>query len=183
MGLPGDSGPCGAVPHVGTAIYDDSVVRLCEITDENRAAVTNLRVSVAQERFVAGVAESLDEADTSPEARPWYRAVYVDATPVGFVMLGDNVPPGDDRYPWRYFLWRLLIDERFQRQGYGTAKLNALVAELQNRSDADALFTSAVPGDGSPLSFYEQYGFARTGQIFDDEIVLRLDLVGASSTV
>jgi diamine N-acetyltransferase len=152
------------------------VVRLCEITDENRATVTNLRVSVAQERFVAGVAESLDEADTSPEARPWYRAVYVDATPVGFVMLSDNVPPGDDRYPWRYFLWRLLIDERFQRQGYGTATLNALVAELQDRSDADALFTSAVPGDGSALSFYEQYGFVRTGQIFDDEIVLRLDL-------
>jgi diamine N-acetyltransferase len=86
---------------------------------------------------------------------------------------------GDDRYPWRYFLWRLLIDERFQRQGYGTETLNALVTELRTRPDADALFTSAVPGDGSPVSFDERYGFVQTGQIFADEVVLRLDLTGS----
>jgi diamine N-acetyltransferase len=159
------------------------MVKLCEITDENRAAVGSLRVSAAQERFVAGVSESLQEADASPETRPWHRAVYVDATPVGFVMLSDGVPPGDDRYPWRYFLWRLLVGERFQRQGYGTETLNALVAELRNRPDADFLFTSAVPGDGSPLNFYERYGFVQTGQIFEDEIVLRLDLRAAGSSV
>jgi hypothetical protein len=38
------------------------------------------------------------------------------------------------------------------------------------------LFTSAVPGNASPASFYEHYGFVRTGEIFDDEIVLRLDI-------
>lgn len=167
----------------GSKIYDGSLVKLCEITDENRAAVASLRVSADQERFVADVSESLREADASPEARPWYRAVYVDATPVGFVMLGDGVPAGDDRYPWRYFLWRLLIGERFQRQGYGTETLNAVVAELRNRPDADFLFTSSVPGEGSPLSFYEQYGFVQTGQIFEDEVVLRLDLRAASSSV
>jgi diamine N-acetyltransferase len=68
------------------------------------------------------------------------------------------------------------MDERFQHRGYGTETLSALVAELRTRPDADALFTSAIPGDGSPVRFYEQYGFVRTGEIFDDEIVLRLDL-------
>ena len=151
------------------------MVTLCEITEANRAAVTSLRVSADQEQFVASVAESLEEADRSPEAFPWYRAVYVEATPVGFVMLSEG-GRGDDRYPWRYFLWRLLIDERFQGQGYGAETLDALVAELRTRQDADSLFTSAVPGDESPVGFYERYGFVRTGQIFEDEIVLCLEL-------
>jgi diamine N-acetyltransferase len=152
------------------------VVTLNEITQDNRAAVMDLRVSPDQEDFVAGVADSLREAAESPEARPWYRAVYAECRPVGFVMLAENVPPGDERYPWRYFLWRLLIDERFQGKGYGRATLDALVAWLRSRPGADALFTSAVPGQSSPVTFYEHYGFERTGEIFDGEIVLKLDL-------
>jgi diamine N-acetyltransferase len=155
-----------------------SLVDLREITDENRLVIEDLHVSVSQEQFVSSVAESLEEAESSSEAHPWYRAIYVDEIPVGFVMISEGAE-GDDRYPWRLFLWRLLIDERFQRQGYGTETLNVVVKELRTRSRADALFTSAVPGDESPVSFYEQYGFVRTGQIFDDEIVLRLDLTGS----
>jgi diamine N-acetyltransferase len=155
-----------------------SLVDLREITDENRLVIEGLHVSVSQEQFVSSVAESLEEAEASSEAHPWCRAIYVDEIPVGFVMISEGAE-GDDRYPWRLFLWRLLIDERFQRQGYGTETLNVVVKELRTRSRADALFTSAVPGDESPVSFYEQYGFVRTGQIFDDEIVLRLDLTGS----
>ena len=33
-----------------------------------------------------------------------------------------------------------------------------------------------VPGRGSPVTFYEHYGFVWTGEIFEDEIVLKLDL-------
>ena len=41
--------------------------------------------------------------------------------------------------------------------------------------------TSAGQGEGSPIPFYERYGFVSTGEIvFDDEVLLRLDLgVGA----
>jgi diamine N-acetyltransferase len=152
------------------------VVRLVEIKAENVDEVARLRVSPAQESYIDGVADSLEEAAASPEAGPWYRAVYVDDTPVGFVMLSIGDPPTDERYPFRYYLWRLLIDERFQGRGYGTETLDAVIAELRTRPRADVLFTSAVPGNASPASFYEHYGFVRTGEIFDDEIVLRLDI-------
>jgi diamine N-acetyltransferase len=152
------------------------VVRLVEITADNLPAVAGLRVSAAQEEYIDGVAESLEEAAASPEAGRWYRAVYIDDTPVGFVMLGIADPPKDERYPFRYFLWRLLIDERFQGRGYGSGTLDAVVAELRGRPRADVLFTSVAPGDGSAIAFYERYGFVRTGEMFDDEIVLRLDI-------
>jgi diamine N-acetyltransferase len=152
------------------------MLTLREVTDENRAAICGVRISRSQQEYASGIAESLEEARTSPEAEPWYRAVRLDETPIGFVMLGLNVPPADERYPWSHFLWRLLIDERFQRRGYGTKTLDVIVQWLATQPGADALFTSVTPGDESPAGFYERYGFVRTGQIFDEEMVLRLDL-------
>jgi hypothetical protein len=75
------------------------VVRLVEIEAENAEDVAHLRVSPAHESYIDGVAASLEEAAASPEAGPWYRAVYVDDTPVGFVMLSIGDPPTDERYP------------------------------------------------------------------------------------
>ena len=38
------------------------------------------------------------------------------------------------------------------------------------------LTTSAAQGDGSPITFYERYGFKRTGVVRFDEVMLRLKL-------
>ena len=39
------------------------------------------------------------------------------------------------------------------------------------------LSTSAGPGPGSPIPFYERYGFKQTGEIvFDNEVLLELVL-------
>ena len=36
-----------------------------------------------------------------------------------------------------FYLWRLLIDERHQRRGYGTAALDAIVAYVRGRPGAE----------------------------------------------
>ena len=123
-----------------------------------------------------GVRRSLDDAAANPHARPWYRAIYADGTPVGFVMLADDVPAGATEFPWRYFLWRFLIGERFQGLGYGRAALDPVVAYVRTCPGAESLMTSFVPGDGSPLGFYLKCGFEQTGELFGSEEVLRLRL-------
>ncbi len=133
-------------------------------------------MSVGQENFVDGVVLSLAEAAATPGPNPWYRAIYADETPVGFLMIADDVPPGDGLIPWRYYLWRMLIDGRYQRHGYGRAALDRLTEYLRERPGADALVTSVVTGEGSPLEFYLRYGFELTGEWFDHEQVLRLPL-------
>ncbi len=76
-----------------------------------------------------------------------------------------------------HYLWKLLIDERYQRQGFGTATLDLIVEYFRGRPGAEVLWTSAGQGDGSPVTFYERYGFERTGEIvFDEEVKLRLKL-------
>ena len=150
-------------------------VRLVEITDDNRDAVIALRVRPDQERFVASVADSLNEAAATPEAEPWYRAVYSADEPVGFVMLSWNVPPGRPGIIGPYYLWRLLIDERHQRRGLGRAILDEIV-DLVRADGATELLTSYRPGDGEPWPFYRKFGFVPTGDIDDGEPIIRLEL-------
>jgi diamine N-acetyltransferase len=148
-------------------------VSLRPIDGSNREAVEALRVSPAQEGFVSSVADSLLEAAEEPDGRALSWAVYADEMPVGFVMISDEV--GGPEYIAHY-LWKLLIDARHQRRGYGTATLELIVEYFRGRG-VEEMWTSAGQGDGSPIPFYERYGFERTGEVvFDDEVLLRLKL-------
>lgn len=152
-------------------------VTLIPITDANRDEVLALDVLPAQSEYVAGVGESLDDADRYPQAMPWYRAAYADGRPVGFVMISDNAPPGDPDVLGPYFLWRLLVDHRFQGLGYGRAILDRIVEYVRTRPGATELLTSVHPGEAdSPMGFYLRYGFRDAGFDHDGERVLRLVL-------
>ncbi len=150
------------------------MVSLRPITDANREAVEALDVTPDQGRFVSGVRESLREAAQEPDARALYWAIYAEEAPVGFVMIADEV--GSPEYIPHY-LWKLLIDERYQRRGLGTATLDLIVEYFRGRPEVEVLWTSAGQGDGSPITFYERHGFEQTGEIvFDNEVLLRLRL-------
>src|SRR4051812_999863 len=102
-------------------------VTLREITDRNRDVVFALQVAPEQYRFVGSVAAALDHAEEYPEAKAWYRAIYAGEEPVGFVMLSWDVTPVPGKIIGPWFLWKLLIDERHQRRGYGRAALGQVV--------------------------------------------------------
>jgi diamine N-acetyltransferase len=150
------------------------------VTDAHRAAVLEVRRGPGQDRFVASVEESLQEAADEARACPRMWSVDDGEQLVGFVMISDGIPPErlatDRDLIGPYYLWRLLIDERHQRRGYGTAVLDEVVAYLRTRPGADVLWTSSGQGQGTPQPFYERYGFVPTGDTMDDEVVLRLDL-------
>ena len=153
-----------------------SGVSLREITDQNREAVVALRIAASQEAYVSSVADSLEEARETPEGSPWYRAIYADEQPVGFVMLSWNVTPDPPRIIGPWFLWKLLIDERYQGRGYGREAVK-LVADIARDHGASELLTSHVVGERSPKPFYRQIGFVPTGdQDENGEIVLALSL-------
>jgi diamine N-acetyltransferase len=151
-------------------------VTLREITPDNEASVRALALAPGQEVFASSVSESLGDASSSPDANPWYRAIFAGDQPVGFVMLSYDVPPGHPEYPWRYFLWRLLIDARFQRRGYGRAAMMLVIGVVRQSPGATDLYTSAHPGDDGPAPFYRSLGFEPTGEWFDGEEVYRVPL-------
>ena len=69
------------------------MITLREITEDNVESILALRSTPEQEQFVSTVAYSLEEARDNPQGNPWFRAVYADELPVGFVMLSWNVQP------------------------------------------------------------------------------------------
>ena len=150
------------------------MITLRPLDDANRDAVRALRVSPEQLAFVSSVADSLAEAEEEPGGRAIQWGLYDGEFPVGFVMISDEVEaPGYIAH----YLWKLLIDERHQRRGYGTAALDLVAEYFRGRPGVDVIWTSAGEDEGSPIPFYERYGFERTGDVvFDGEVLLRLRL-------
>jgi RimJ/RimL family protein N-acetyltransferase len=146
-----------------------TTVRLVEITDDNLSAVSALSTHKSQERFVSPMAGSFRDAlipelvDGAPLV-PWYRAIEADGVIVGFMMVADT--NATHRNP---YLWRLLINRTHQGRDIGRMALDELIAERRRRGDTK-LFTSWVPGHGSPEPFYRKAGFTPTGNEVDGEI-------------
>jgi GNAT superfamily N-acetyltransferase len=150
------------------------MISLRPIDESNREAVEALDVSPEQQRFVSNAADSIREAAREPDGRALYWAVYADETPVGFVMISDEVG-GPGYFP--QYLWKLFIDERYQGRGYGTATLDLIADYCRRRPEVEIMRTSCGQGKSSPLAFYERYGFEQTGEVvFDNEILLRYEL-------
>lgn len=143
-------------------------VTLREITGETVRAICALEVAPEQRGFVAPNAISIAQAHFEPKA--WFRAVYADDEPVGFVMLFEDAEKSE------YFLWRLMVDAAHQGKGYGRRTLDLVVERVRGLPGATELFTSYVPGDAGPRDFYLRYGFAETGETEGVERVIRLEL-------
>ncbi len=138
-------------------ITDKTVVQICKLSDT---------LSEQQRKMVAPNAVSIAQAYFSDKA--WFRAIYADDTPVGFIMLYD-----DPEKP-EYFLWRLMIAGPYQRHGFGRKAVTLLCEYLKTRPAAKELFASYVPIEDSPEKFYQKLGFEPTGEVKDGEVVMRL---------
>ena len=100
----------------------------------------------------------------------WFRAIYADTTPIGFVMLEDKPEEAE------YYLWRFMIDARYQGMGFGRRALLLVIDRIKTRPNATELLTSVVQGSGSPQNFYEKLGFKLTGEYEEEEAIMRLIL-------
>ena len=143
-------------------------VSLREITGDTVRTICNLKVSESQQQFVAPNAVSIAQAYFADSA--WFRAIYAGDTPVGFAMIDDKPEKPE------YFLWRFMIDERYQRMGFGKKAMELLIAHVRTRPDATEFLTSVVQAEGGPQPFYEKLGFVLTGEFDDDEAVMLLAL-------
>jgi diamine N-acetyltransferase len=156
-----------------------STVTLREITGDTVRAISLLDVGPGQGGLVAPNAFSIAQAHFAPDA--WFRAIYADETPVGFAMLED-CSLVTDREPELYegaayvALWRFMIDARYQKFGFGAQAIKLLIAHARTRPKAKNMLLSFVPKENNPEAFYKRFGFERTGEIDDGEVVMRLAL-------
>jgi len=143
-----------------------SVVTLREVDEDNVRAIIRLEVAAHQRSMVATNAVSLAQYAVAPKA--WTRAVYADGVPVGYVLLYDDADAPE------YFLWRFMIDRRYQGLGFGTRAMSLVIEYVRTRPEASGLLTSYVATPGGPGPFYHQLGFVDTGEVDDGELVTLL---------
>jgi len=143
------------------------MIELRPITEDNYNEVLNLEVLDEQRKFVAPNIYSLAQAwvfyDT---AYPF--AVYSGDLIVGFIMLGYYKPKGV------YNIWRLMIDKRFQGNGYGKEALELAIKYLKDNFRVGEIFLSFEPDNIIAENLYRNIGFQRTGEVEGNEIVMCL---------
>lgn len=161
-------------------------LHLEKVTSQNFEEITDLNIFESQYPFVADNMESLAEAYlaiTSGEAYAYPFAVYNDETLVGFLMIGYNEsvlegPEAPEVLKNNYSLWRLMIDKRYQKQGFGreTVRLALEFVRTMPHGQAEACVTSYNPENEVAKKLYASFGFVENGEMVEDEIVAVLKL-------
>lgn len=151
-------------------IGPEAQVSLREITAETVREICNLSNTLTPPRkfMVAPNAVSIAQAHFNENA--WFRAIYADESPVGFLMLYDDPQKGE------YFLWRLMVAGPHHGKGFGRQAIELLVDHVRTRPGATVLVTSCGQGPGSPEGFYRKLGFERNGEMYGTEVGLSLAL-------
>lgn len=133
-----------------------------------RAGATDAIGAWADGRIAAG--EAAPDRGPRPAPTATVRAVVADDIPVGFVMLSlDEAAP-------EYYLWRSMIDQRYQGRGDGRAAILQVIEHVRTLPNAAELLVSWVPEPGGPKPFYRALGFQPNGEMDGDEVVARLRL-------
>lgn len=152
------------------SVRPDAVVTLREVTGETVGRICRLSdtLSAEQQKMVAPNAYSIAQAHFEKNA--WFRAVYADDLPVGFVMLYED---GEADH---IYLWRFMIAGPHQKRGYGRRALGLVFDHARARPNVREIKASYVPVDGGAGPFYRSLGFEPTGEMDGEEVVIRLGL-------
>ncbi len=142
-------------------------IHFVDVDKDNYRMIFNLKVSPSQKDFIATNIFSLAQASFEPEFVP--KAIYSDDNPVGFIMWCKK--DDDDGFVWIY---RLMIDERYQGLGYGKEAMIQALVYLKTISKKRRIRISFEPENSAARSLYASLGFETTGLIEGGEEIYEL---------
>ena len=151
-------------------------MKLIPINDDNKAAVLGLS-SRDDQPFCVPNEYSLEQAEECNAecpgvARPF--AIYAEDQLVGFCMFAFDLEEEDPDE--RYWLWRFMIDERYQAKGLGKQALAEALAYLKTGpvGAGKGCWLSYEPENTVARDLYRKFGFEENGEMCGDEVVAYL---------
>ena len=140
------------------------MVSLQEITRDNYIMCLNLSVSKGVAPNTWSLAQSKYETECIP------LAIYNDEIMVGFLMY--CIAPEDGEY----WLYRLMIDEKYQRHGYAYEAMQALLRIITADKTHNKIYLDTGHDNIEAINLYEKLGFIRTDDYIEKDIVfMRFD--------
>ena len=142
------------------------MITLREITIDNFWEIIDLKVSDDQTDLVTSNAVSIAQAKVQPECIPL--GIYKDDTPVGFLMYCIDRDDGE------YWLYRLMIDKRYQGNGYAKDAMTLIINLIKEDDTKNRILLGVDLAGKVSVKLYESFGFIFTGQVFGKEHIMQL---------
>lgn len=160
------------------------MLKLKKINRNSIRKILKLEVFDNQKNFVATNNSSIIEAyiAITENNHVFTFGIYKDDIPIGFLMIGFDVNSDDEGAPriakGNYNIWRLMIDKKFQGQGFGKEAMD-LALEFVNTfpcGTAKYCWLSYECDNEVARQLYKSVGFVETDEKDGDEIVAILKL-------
>ena len=150
------------------------MINLKEITSKNLKSIIDLNVKDDQKDYVASNSVSIAQGHYSNSA--WFKGIFNDNRPVGFVML-DLI---EEEY--KCFLWRFMIDHKYQGKGFGKIALTQVIDFVRSLNLYTYIATSYVPAENGAGGFYKNFGFIDSEEITKEFGIEDSDEIGMKYT-
>ena len=151
------------------------MINLREITSKNLKSIINLNVKEDQKDYVALNSVSIAQGHYSKSA--WFKGIFYDDRPVGFVML-DLIEEEN-----KCFLWRFMIDREYQGKGFGKIALTQVIDFVRSLNLYTYIATSYVPAENGAGGFYKNFGFIESEEITKEFGIEDSDEIGMKYTL
>ena len=160
------------------------MLRLEKISGKNVWDILKLKVVENQRQFVSANDRSIIEAyiAIAGNGRVFPFGIYEEDTPVGFLMIGYGTDDDWEDAPAvatdSYNLWRLMIDEKYQKKGYGREAVRLALEFIKTFpcGKAECCWLSYEPENEVARRLYRSFGFVETGETDGDEAIAVLKL-------
>ncbi len=142
------------------------MISLKQVDTTNFWEVIDQSVAKEHENLVLNNAVSIAQAYVQPECIPL--AIYKEDTLVGFAMYCIDTDDGE------YWIYRFMIDQRFQGKGYGKLALESLINRIKEDKNKNKILLGVHLDGKAAVHLYQSMGFEFTGQVFGQEYIMEL---------
>jgi len=138
-------------------------MRLISITEDNWMEVASLSVKEEQKKYVAPAIGILARGYVYRDCNAKIYAFENDGVIVGTALVREFTDE-----PLGYDLQQFMIDEQYQRKGYGSRALHLILDELRKEGHYDHVELCVKKADTEAIRLYEKHGFADSGYVDED---------------
>ncbi len=138
-------------------------MRLISVTEDNWMDVAALSVKEEQKGFVAPAIGILARGYVYRDCNVKIYAFEKDGIIVGTALVREFTDE-----PLGYDLQQFMVDEQYQRKGYGSQALQLILDELRTEKHFDHVELCVKKTDTEAIRLYEKHGFVDSGYIDED---------------
>ena len=142
------------------------MITLRNIDYNNFWEIIELNVYENQHNFLTSNAVSIAQSKVQPEYIPL--AIYSDEKAIGFAMYGIGRDDG------QYWIYKFMIDRRYQSKGFGKVALQLLINQIQKDKTHNKILLGVHRESIVAIKLYHSLGFEFNGQIFGKDRIMEL---------